>query len=242
MISMYGNTFTRSARAIGQMILHPHDGARWVSSLLARKSPIEMSLPWMSWRAVDYLRTAVRPGSRVFEWGGGGSTRFFVRRGCDVTTVESSAEWKQAIEAAVRADQGLPGGGALQVRLIPAETRDPKAVRDYIRAVHDGAPWDIVLVDGLEEEYLNRIDCIKEVAAGGASGSGVLREGGMVILDDAWRTQYRVVPDLLKGWRRLRFRSLGPARLGVTQTDVYFPPGTGSGGTGSGGTGEVSGR
>jgi hypothetical protein len=149
----------------------------------------------------------------VFEWGGGGSTVFFAEQGCHVTTVESSEAWKSVIlERAV----GIVGS-SLDIRLIPAETRDPSVVTQYIRSVREGAPWDIIVVDGLEESYISRVDCIREAAV-------ALNDGGLVILDDAYRSVYAQVPDLLQGWERLVFRGLGSARLGVTQTDIYRAP------------------
>jgi hypothetical protein len=202
------------------MVAHPVFGARWIGSALTRKPPIVQRLPWTSWGSIEYLRAHVKPGARVLEWGGGGSTCFFVDRGCRVTTIESNEYWKDQI--AKDATQGrADGAGTLDLQFIPAETKDPAAVQRYIAALHQGDPWDVVLVDGLEEDYLNRIDCMREVAAHPQR----VRPGGMVILDDAWRDQYRIVPtEIFSGWRRMSFRTLGPARLGVTQTDVYLRP------------------
>ena len=211
---MDGTTFTRVTDALGQMVIRPRDGVRWWWSFLRRRSPLDMGVPWTSYGAIDYLRTQVPPGAKVFEWGGGGSTRFFVRMGCQVTTVESSAQWARDIENAIRGETGL---GSLAIRHIHAETKDPKAVSEYVGAIREGAPWDIVLVDGLEEEFISRIDCVRELP-------GQVGPGGMVILDDAWRKEYARVPAMLDGWRRLSFRGLGFARLGVTQTDVYIAP------------------
>ncbi len=192
------------------MAVHPGDAARWVRNYLNRRSPIEQGIPWMSWKAIDFLRTSVKPGSRVFEWGGGGSTRFFADRGCEVTTVESSQRWKEEIEKAI------PDGARVTIRHIPAEGGGP-AVEQYIQSIHDGAPWDIVVVDGLEDENNSRVHCVREAV-------GQVVPGGLLILDDSCAPQYAVVPDILAGWRRASFRSLGPSRLGVTQTDVYWAP------------------
>lgn len=211
---MYGNNFTRSLRVLGNMVKRPQDVPAWFGNAFSRKRAVDMSVPWMSWSSIAYLNQHVKSGWRVFEWGGGGSTRYFLQRGCVVTTVESNEYWKGQIEQVAEKDGFRKN---LTVRHIPAETKSPDAVRDYIQSVHDGGPWNLILVDGLEEDYISRVQCIAEVARES-------RPGTLVVLDDAWRENYAVIPGMLPGWRHLRFRSLGPARFGVTQSDVFIAP------------------
>ncbi len=92
---------------------------------------------------------------------------------------------------------------------------DQHSIINYKKKVNENSPWDLILVDGLEESYLNRIDCIKEA-------KNNLNKNGMIILDDSWRNEYKVVPEMLNDFKRLEFIGLGPARWGVTKTDVYI--------------------
>jgi predicted O-methyltransferase YrrM len=150
----------------------------------------------------------------VFEWGGGGSTIYFNLAGCDVKTVESSEFWMKEIE------QALPKShlkSNVQIELIPVDQNSPEQKQKYIKAVHNCAPYDIIVVDGLEENYISRVDCVLEARE-------ALNPGGILILDDSWREQYKSIPKILNGWQRKIFRGLGPARPGVTQTDIYFHP------------------
>jgi hypothetical protein len=212
---MEGSNLFRVRSALGHMILRPKDAGRWLlDNIVLRKTAIERGLPWMSWKAIDFLQGHITPGLRVFEWGGGGSTIFFADRGCHVTTVESSEFWKQVIQNRYRATER---SGSLEIRFIPAETRDPRAVTDYIQSIDDGAPWDIIVIDGLEEAYISRIDCIRHI-------SGAVRKGSIAVLDDSYRSGYKDAPNILQGWERRVFRGLGSGRLGVTQTDVYYAP------------------
>jgi predicted O-methyltransferase YrrM len=196
------------------MVTAPTEGLLWIRDRIRPNSPIDMAVPWMSYGAINYLDKKVQRGWRVFEWGGGGSTIFFLERGCKVTTVESSAYWIGVLEEAAK---NICTATLLEIRYIEAETRLKKAIDNYIASVHDGQSWDLVVVDGLEEDYITRVDCIKEIESS-------VRPGGLVVLDDSWRDQYLEVPEILKGWRRTIFRGLGPARLGVTQTDIYEAP------------------
>lgn len=196
--------------------MRPKDTRRWVvDNLLFRKSAIEQAVPWMSWKAIDFLQDYLKPNLRVFEWGGGGSTLFFSKRGCHVTTVESNENWLNVITANNQKESS--GSGSLEIRFIAAETQAPQKIKEYIESVREGAPWDIVLLDGLERAYLSRLDCLKEIP-------GTVRSGGLVIVDDSYRAMYREIPNILKGWKREVFRGLGSARLGVTQTDIYSAP------------------
>lgn len=211
---MDGNTLTRSCRALYQIVASPRDGIRWVANRLDRRSAIDMRVPWMSWKAIDYLRAHLPPRASVFEWGGGGSSLFFLLRGCTVTTAESSLLWKKRLERAV-ADNECSGN--LVIRLIPAETGTPEHISEYVRSVRQGAPWNVVVVDGLENDDVSRVECVREAR-------GTVKPGGVLILDDAWRREYRCVPEILNGWQRKVFVGLGPERLGVTRTDIFTEP------------------
>lgn len=209
---MHGNRATRSLRAISEMILYPRDGWRWSMDKIHRQSPIGQGLPWMSYKVIDYLDTLNFTGKRVFEWGGGGSTLYFLSKNCYLTTIESSADWAALITSKVQA-YGVREN--YQLRVIDAETGRREHIDQYVNAIDDREfDWDLVVVDGLEESYLSRVECVRKAV-------GAVAPGGMLILDDAWRKEYSIVPEILRGWSRMSFKGLGPARYGVTQTDVY---------------------
>ncbi len=212
---MEGTNSYRIRLALGHMLLRPKDAGRWlVDNILFKKTAIERGLPWMSWKAIDFLRTHLSPGLRVFEWGGGGSTIFFADHGCHVTTVESSEFWKEVIQMRCKERDSA---GSVVIRYIPAETQDPKAIAGYVQSIHEGAPWDVIVVDGLEESYVSRMDCLRQI-------KGSVSKDGIVILDDSYRSLYLQAPKILEGWERTVHRGLGTSRRGVTQTDIYFPP------------------
>lgn len=213
---MEGNTLTRSLRGIAYMVRSPRDAVRWVRGKVSPSSPIKLGLPWVSWGAIDRLEALVRPGMRVFEWGGGGSTLFWLGKGCHVTTVESSEFWLKAMKEEI-AQRGW--SDRAEMRLVEAEKQEPALISRYVQEVHQGKPWDIVLVDGLEESYVGRVACLREIP-----GKGVVNPGGFLVLDDAWRENYQVTPSILDGWKRETYRGLGPCRPGVTQTDIYHAP------------------
>ncbi len=210
---MTGNVLTRSVRSASYMALCPRDAANWVRDRVSGKTPLDQGLPWLAWPCIRFLAERLGSGSRVFEWGGGGSTLFFLDRGCHVTTVESSRDWSDKIR-----QQILPRTGAcsrFDLRTIEAGRDSPESIEAYVEAVLRGRPWDLILIDGLEEDYLSRLRCVELAPT-------ALRHGGTIVLDDAWRPGYDGVPGMLSSFTRKSFRGLGPARLGVTQTDVYL--------------------
>lgn len=209
---MYGNFVTRSIKAISYMILQPQNGLRWIVNRVNRNSAIELCLPWISYPSIDYLRSVLQPDLKVFEWGTGGSTLFFAKYNCKVSSVESNDVW---LEKVTNKLNEIKPKYAPKIYFVPAENKDPLIIKDYVTKIRNGAPWDIVLVDGLYVDYTSRVDCILEA-------KGLLNNGGMIILDDSYFYEYVEVPQILKNFKRLEFWGLGPARLGLTKTDIYI--------------------
>lgn len=213
---MHGNTMTRSLNALRHMAGRPDHAWKWLANRIHRKTPIEQGLPWFSYTAIEKLRPLLRPGMQVFEWGGGGSTVFFASHGCHVTTVESDRGWAELIRKKL---SGISPelDARVSLRLVEAGPGDKAANERYVKSVLDGGPWDIIVVDGLEENFLGRMDCLRCLAQHPA----VLSDGGLVVLDDAWRPEYTGAPSTLAGLQHVRNWGLGPIRWGVTVTDFF---------------------
>lgn len=213
---MQGTTFTRSARAALQMAKHPRQARDWVRDRVLRRSPLELALPWVSWPCIDYLETLDLTDRRVFEYGGGGSTLYFLGRGCRVRTVESSAIWAARISTAAT---GFSAALDLKVVEMPEHpaANERALAPEYIHAAASGAPWDLILVDGVDGDPSIRMECL-------ALAKRSVTRKGAVILDDSWRPSYASATEVMTGFSHLVFEGLGPARLGVTRTDVYLAP------------------
>jgi hypothetical protein len=212
---MDAGVLTKLGLAFREMVRNPGDVPRWVRNRFDRKSPLELGLACFSWPAVDYVRRHLKPGARVFEWGAGGSTTFLASLGCAVTSVESNEYWRDLVRMHI-AQESFPGARP-EVRFVAAESLEPALVQQYVDEVRDGAPWDAIFIDGAEMGILSRVACAKAAV-------NLVPPGGMIILDDSWRPIYAGVPELLRGYRRMEFWGLGPARVGATKTDVYIRP------------------
>lgn len=191
-----------------EMLKNPRHAARWAQDRFSSAGPAAQGLPWIAWPCIDFISDYVRPTHRIFEWGGGGSTLFFLKKGCRVTTVESSAEWVQELEAQIRA-LGTDARSRWDLRYLAIADNSDPAVPEYVRQVVVGAPWDLVMVDGW-----SRLKCLHE-------GLNHVKPGGVLVLDNANQKQFESIPAVMQAWERHKFRGLGVARSWVTQTDAY---------------------
>lgn len=201
--------------------------ARWLASL-APGHLLRRGLPWIVYDAIDHLDALDMRGWRVFEYGSGGSTRYWLRRGAGVISVEHDPAWHALVRAAV------PAAAPLDYRLAaPEPDPDPAAVPDpadpaacvsanyprerlrYTRYVAqidgcaDGS-LDLVLVDGRA-----RPACLARAAP-------KLRPGGLLVLDNSDRPHYTArLGDALASFRPLVFRGAIPCIPIFSETTIF---------------------
>jgi hypothetical protein len=153
------------------------------------RSPLIERRPWWPYNVERYLRDQIRPGSRVFEYGGGGSTLWLLDRGAHVTTVEHDPDWHRALAAAAAAPNAEV---LLRAPLTSGSLRSVEAegyFDDYVKTIRDyDERFDLVIVDGRA-----RVACVLE------SIERVV-PGGMLLLDDSQRRRYRPALDAVATW------------------------------------------
>ncbi len=172
---------------------------RWKHAIRPGATSMTERMPWISFPAIDLLSKTLGPADRVFEYGGGGSTLFWIDRVAEVVTVEHDAEWFNALKDRMKGEQRADWTGlersAVSGDLVPApDPSDPdhyassdanyahmnfKAYASAIDAYPDGH-FDVVMVDGRA-----RTSCLVHALP-------KLRKGGLLILDNAEREHYTV--------------------------------------------------
>lgn len=207
-----GAMLAHQARLLGRSAVRiarqPSTGAELGRLLATRgRGTLELRLPWLPFRLVDELGEILGPGSRVLEYGGGGSTLWFLDRGADVVTVEHHAGWAADLRKCVGSEPGAGERWALLERgngddwgaYVGAATEYP---RDH---------FDLVLVDGR-----HRVRCAVAAAPH-------VRPGGLLLLDDVDRPEYsaafREVP-----WARRDVVGFAPAKPSLGYTAVLTRP------------------
>ena len=177
----------------------------------SRKDILDVGIPWLAWPCIDFVEKKITPGMRVLEWGGGGSTLFFLRSGCTVVTLEDHPDWAARLKTYVAR---LPAPAAERWSCVQCPVVTPMDRQRYVEIVKDHAPLDLLLVDG--PPGISRVDCVR-------SGMDCLKPGGMLVLDNAYDRTLEAVPQILRGWRHHVFWGLA-FRAGADRTDVYFKP------------------
>jgi hypothetical protein len=210
-----------------------HDA--WLATREGGLSPLELDLPWITVSALRCLERLpwprARNDTRAFEYGSGGSTFFLRRLAAEVVTVEHDAGWHSAVCERMR-DAGistgsihlvLPESGAPE--LHAGEEADPGAYRSadpaFAKSTFRGyasfidrfprGHFDLVLVDGR-----SRPSCL-------AHALPALREGGILVLDNAERSYYLAAGLLQRDDLECVHTGHGAlvASAGFTRTDIY---------------------
>lgn len=188
----YRSNYGRYKRATGQRV-QGLELARffvpWYRSLLRGRSAIEEQVPWIVFSAFEFLERRLAPGMRVLEFGVGGSTLYFLRRGCLLTSIEHDEKWTQAVSEHLTA----PMGESWTPLQIPPEAApvagfsshypgfESVSFQAYAQAANrfpDGC-FDIVFVDGRARDACIR-NALPKVRPG----------GGILMLDNAERPRY----------------------------------------------------
>ena len=165
---------------------------RWLTTLGPGGSTLSAGLPWIPVPAIEWLDGWLQPHHVVFEYGSGGSTRFFRTRAGRVTSVEHDERWCARVFAHLDADG--PSQDEHQLNWVPAPVRDGApppyddqhftsevpidADRDfkaYVQSIEAFGPeaFDLVFVDGRA-----RPSCLRVARA-------AVRRGGYLMLDNA---------------------------------------------------------
>jgi len=189
----------------------PQDIRKYLTTSLPRKlTPLDLQLPWFSYSAIEFFEGFLRPSMRIFEYGGGGSTIFFAKRTAHVVSIENNQEWADKIRTVLNREKIQKA----RVEFHPFEPNDRAGFvqSSYLNSLKKESP-DVIVIDGCEEDIQLRPICFQLAET-------VIRPGGSIIVDDAWR--YTDIIKNNKAKQRREFQSAGPCRLGVTSTDIYF--------------------
>lgn len=205
---------------------------RWKDSMAPGASSVRDEQPWITFETIDYLKGYMTPESNVFEFGGGGSTLFFVKRAKQVVTAEHNKEWFAILSDMMAKKKYSNWTG----NFIPMEAGDLVANPDmanpdhyssedaaskghnyhaYATAIdkYNDSHFDVVLIDGR-----SRPSCMKHAIP-------KLKKGGLLILDNSDRTYYLdFFRKTLNADFVTKFDRMGacPYSKGFTKTSVWI--------------------
>jgi hypothetical protein len=179
---------------------------RWIH---AATIPTPERIRW-SFAAID-AADRLFPGRRIFEWGSGGSTLRYARKGCQITAIEDDQIWLDAVQ-----DELVAARVAHLVTLnhIPFNFVQPHdfANSSYCQAL-SGSQWDVVIIDGQDKTFRERITCFHRA-------DPLMKPGSIILVDDFWRYEELLTSHSAQSVQV--FESVGPCRIGVTSTAMFF--------------------
>lgn len=135
-------------------------------------------IPLFTYPCIEYLQQFELSGKRVFEWGSGASTLYWMQRAKTVTSIENNRQWFEAMSSMKNE----------KVKLILDET-DGFPFR--IRKEPD--KFDVIVIDSYGYRYDCAVEAIQRVAVGGMiildnsdwhpMTAGVLKKSGLIQVD-----------------------------------------------------------
>jgi hypothetical protein len=211
----------------GELRQHPHElpyALRWLHSMLPGHSPLRDEVPWITFRAIDWLAAYLRPNMTVFEYGAGGSTLYFARRVRSVVSVEHDEGFYDVVRGLV-SKKGIGNCEVMHRAPTPCADSDGAfsssqwkyrglCFETYVKAI-DGYPdhsFDLVLVDGRA-----RVACVKRAIE-------KIKPGGAIMLDNSDRPAYAGAGKSLAWLARCDFTGITPCDLESSQTTVWRLP------------------
>src|SRR5262245_42729654 len=133
----------------GRLLLRTGEGCYlgdmgWLGSYLSRRAGGANGepLPWMTYPAIEFLKRRVAPGMRVFEYGAGSSTAWWLEAGCEVTSCEDDEAWGRETQERCS-----------KAKVMMRSLEDGSYIAEITRYV---AAFDIIVIDGRQ-----RVACTK---------------------------------------------------------------------------------
>lgn len=157
-------------------------------------------LPWVTYPFIDFISTRLRPDFDVFEFGSGNSTLFYSQLVKHVYALENDKNWYSKIE------KSLPNNA----KLIYQEMITGGDYSRYASSLD--TKFDMIIVDGRD-----RVNCcIHSLKA--------LREGGVVVLDDSERLEYKPALEFFKenSYKEIQFWGMAPGVKVKKCTTVFY--------------------
>lgn len=201
---------------------------QWVVSFKTDYT-LNMPLPWFTFDAINYLAARIAPGWRVFEYGSGGSTLFWLKHGTEVVSIEHDSQWferlREHLRQYLRVDYRL---------VLPEPGAHCDMTLDSISDPHCYLSSNSQFADMNFRRYASQIDEFPDqyfdmvVVDGRARPSCVMHSiskvkiGGLLVLDNADRDYYlKHVRPSLAAFAVHQFRGAAPGSQIYTQTNVY---------------------
>lgn len=156
--------------------------------------------PWFPFMLIDWLEEHLSGDEIIFEWGSGGSTKWFSERCKQIVSVEHDKlfydDLRKKLPDNVEYLLRVPGARSFRRASNPKSNKSAllqRDFRDYVKSIDSYGFFDIIIIDGRA-----RPSCISHAIPR-------LREGGIILLDNSQRFRYRRAINMLSDWEHIEF-------------------------------------
>ncbi|MEP7323363.1 MAG: hypothetical protein ABI761_15670 [Saprospiraceae bacterium] len=189
---------------------------------------LEKHIPWVVFKAKNWIDSYLNENMFVFEWGSGGSTIYFANRVKKVISIEHSIEWYEKVSNTIGYEkikncdyfliepqkssiaQFLPYGSYTYVSKTFKEHSN-LLFKKYVRKIDEypDEKFDLIMIDGR-----SRAACINHAVK-------KVKKGGYLLLDNSERDIYLPVMKKLNRFTRHDFFGNGPFSEEKWQTTIW---------------------
>lgn len=173
----------------------------WIDSYKLRQAVDAQGapIPWLTYSLLDFLEGRLNRSLSLFEYGSGNSTLYFADRLGFIRSIEYDQTWFDTVKGKI------PGNVELTFVSLEGDR--------YENAVLENEKnFDIILIDGRR-----RVQCLKNSVPR-------LTPGGVLILDDSERADYREAFEFMKahGFRHIPFSGIAIGSIHGKCTSVFY--------------------
>jgi len=154
-------------------------------------------LPWITYPAIDFLKSRLTKDLTLFEYGCGFSTKWYCTKVKQVTSVENNRKWAERVQ------RSLPQNGKVLFR---------EKEEDFVKAIEQVGRVDVIVVDGMAREK-----CYRQAAS-------FLTPRGIIIADNSERKDFAAGWPALRddGFREITFTGITPSHFVKSQTSILY--------------------
>jgi hypothetical protein len=201
----------------------------WLQSLEDNQNPLEDEQPWITYPAREFLEQILHQEMKVFEYGIGGSTLFFIKRVVELISVEHDVKWVELVsqknqkynkniwkchyvEPIDNLSFASKQSSNPEHYVSSSEDFWGKSFEEYVKII-DQYPdnyFDIILIDGRA-----RPSCFKHSLK-------KIKKNGYIVWDNTDRDEYlKMIKTVPKNFKLNDFPGVTPYATFFTKTSIW---------------------
>lgn len=159
----------------------------------------EQPIPLYTYPAIEYLKSLDFSNKKIFEFGSGHSTLFWLNKGACITSVENSKKWFEQLSQKTQDQQNF--------QIIFAKKDD------YINSIlNSDTRYDVIIIDANENRFQCTQNAIKKI-----------KDDGIIIIDnsDWFENSTKLIRDQLD-FIQSDFYGFRPSKQNTSVTSIFF--------------------